>query len=445
MPIVANKLRLARENHQLAEQIEQHFIELIDVSEAWDEGSFAIPQGYTYLGQFLAHDLAARENVNVRTPRLDLDSLYPDFDSSEMIDQSTGHFLYRPADEKYLADFLRDPLTREAKIPEFRNDDHFVIAQLHLHLQFFHNRLVNLLTKHSQITDVRERFFIARQYLTACFQKIIFEEYLPAVCDRDVYAALWKNDKPIIIDIPESEETLPFEITHATGRYGHPQVRRKYVLNTDGPEKKELTLKQLFEHSGHNPHYTGAPLDMAVDWSLFFYNSPREIRELSQRINPAVVEQLRQEPNPDIVQMNLLAGLGKALASGQEMARLVADELRRQGIGSDSKTPLGVTPDIDVSRPNRAQRKKLEEIGLWDPMPLWFFILIEADSNANGGLRLGPLGSVFLIETVKNATRYIDGWEYDKTETELQERFDLPEVHNMYELLMHAQSFIRQQ
>lgn len=442
MPIVANQLRLAKENHQLAERVLQHFDALIAISEEWDEGSFAIPQGYTYLGQFLAHDLAARENVNIRTPRLDLDSLYPDFGATEMIDPETGCFRFKPADDNFLADFVRDPKTKEALIPEFRNDDHFVLAQLHLHLQFFHNGLMRRLldVQSASLANVKARYETARQYLCACMQRIIFEEYLPVVCDQDVYAALWRDGKPVVIEVPEDEVTFPYEITHATGRYGHSQVRRKYVLNTDGEEKKELTLKQLFEHSGHNPDYIGAPLDMAVDWSLFFYHSPREIRELSQRINPSVVEELRQAPNPDIVQMNLLAGLSKQLPSGQDMARLVAEELRRQGIDAKHSIPLGVTPDIDVSRPNKALRVKLEAIGLWDPMPLWFFILIEADSNANGGLRLGPLGSVFLIETVKNATRYIDGWNYRETQSNLQKKYDLPMANNMYELLMHAQS-----
>ena len=442
MAIVAKDLRLAREDPQLAERVKTHFDDLISISEQWDEGSFAIPQGYTYLGQFLAHDLAGRENVNRRSPKLDLDSVYPEFDNAGQIDQLSGHFLFKPQDEEHLADFLRDPESKEALIPEFRNDDHFVIAQLHLHLQFFHNLIVDHLRENhsSSVVDARARFAIARDYLCVCIQRIILEEYLPTVCDRDVYAALWRDAQPIVIEVPESETTFPYEITHAAGRYGHPQVRRKYVLNTDGEEKKELTLKQLFDHSGHNPNYRGAPLDMRVDWSLFFYHSPREIRELSQRINPSVVEELRQDPNPDIVQMNLLAGLGKALPSGQEIARLVSAELRRLGIDEAGDPPLGITPDIGISRPNKHLRIRLEEIGLWDPMPLWFFILVEADSNANGGLRLGPLGSLLLIETVKNATRGSEGWNFAKRQDELQRQFDLPPVHNMYELLMHAQT-----
>lgn len=442
MAIVAKGLRLAREDPQLAERVKNHFQDLVSISEQWDEGSFAIPQGYTYLGQFLAHDLAGRENVNSRSPKLDLDSVYPDFEDARQIDQITGRFRFKPQDDNYLADFLRDPASKEALIPEFRNDDHFVIAQLHLHLQFFHNLILDHLRAHhsSSIGDARACFAVARDYLCVCFQKIILEEYLPTVCDRNVYAALWRDAQPMVIEVPESESTFPYEITHAAGRYGHPQVRRKYVLNTDGDEKKELTLKQLFDHSGHNPNYAGAPLDMRVDWSLFFYYSPREIRELSQRINPSVVEELRQDPNPDIVQMNLLAGLGKALPSGQEIARLVAAELRQLGVDESGDPPLGITPDIGISRPNKHLRSRLDEIGLWDPMPLWFFILVEADNNANGGLRLGPLGSLLLIETVKNATRSGEGWDFAGKQQELQRQYELPIVSNMYELLVHAQS-----
>lgn|GEM_PF-1978577 len=439
MAIVANNLRLARENPELAEQVKLHFDELISISEQWDEGSFAIPQGYTYLGQFLAHDLAGREFVNHRSPRLDLDSVYPEFEDAALIDPSSGKFLYKSSDDSYLADFLRDPDTNKALIPEFRNDDHFVLAQLHLHLLFFHNGLIELLVKKEPSLSPREHFQIARQYLCACLQKIILEEYLPTVCDKDVYEALWCNARPCVIDIPDSEVTLPYEITHAAGRYGHSQVRSKYILNTLQGLKKELTLTELFAHSGHNPAYMGAPHDMAVDWSLFFYHSPRELRELSQRINPFVNVELRQHPNPDIVKMNLFAGAGKALASGQEMAELVMAELVRQGIGDDPSMPLGVTPELGISRANKRLRGELEKIGLWNPMPLWLFVLIEADSNANGGLRLGPLGSVLLIETVKNATKVNGEWNYADSQTNLQDKYDLPPVRNMYELLMHAQ------
>lgn len=442
MAIVAKGLRLAGENPQLSERIQQHFQDLISISEQWDEGSFAIPQGYTYLGQFLAHDLAGRENVNTRSPRLDLDSVYPDFNDQIQIDQSNASFRFKPQDEQFLADFIRDPNTRQACIPEFRNDDHFVIAQLHLHLQFFHNLVAHRIRLHhgKDVISAEEIYYLSKEYVCACVQKIILEEYLPVICDQQVYAALWSEAKPTVIEVPASEVTFPYEITHAAGRYGHPQVRRKYVLNTDGGVKKEVTLKQLFEHSGHNPAFVGAALDMRVDWSLFFYHSPREMRELSQRINPYVTEELRQEPNPDIVQMNLLAGMGKSLASGQEIARMVRDELSAQGIDGGSESPLGVTPDIDVSRPNKKLRNRLEEIGLWDPMPLWLFILIEADSNASGGQRLGALGSVLLLETVKNATRTDGSWNYADRQLEMQQQYDLPEVRNMYELLMHARA-----
>ncbi len=440
MAIIANDLRLAREDPELADRVKHHFRELVAISDQWDEGSFAIPQGYTYLGQFLAHELAGREAVNTRSPRLDLDSVYPDFNDSRQIDQASGHFRFKPRDETCLADFVRDPDTREAFIPEFRNDDHFVLAQLHLHLQFFHNLLINQLRLLPTLSAANSEtlYNLARDYLCVCMQDIILNEYLSTLCDKTVYAALWREQQPIIIDVPESESTLPYEITHAAGRYGHPQVRRKYVLNTDGGVKKELTLKQLFEFSGHNPAYAGAPLDMRVDWSLFFYHSPREMRELSQRINPFVTPELRQDPNPDIVQMNLLAGMGKAIVSGQEMARLVQAELRAQSVGDGEAAPLGVTPDIDVSRPNRKLRGQLEQIGLWDPMPLWLFILIEADSNPSGGQRLGPLGSVLLLETVKNATRHAGGWDFTSRKSEMQTQYNLPEVRNMYELLMHA-------
>src|SRR4051794_36818093 len=107
-----------------------------------------IPSGYTYLAQFVDHDLTFDPTPpgrrldgapNLRTPRLDLDSLY----GAGPLDQP---YLYRGAKlllggTARLRDLPRNRYER-AIIGDPRNDEHLLIAQLHLLFMRFHNAVV---------------------------------------------------------------------------------------------------------------------------------------------------------------------------------------------------------------------------------------------------------------------------------------------------------------
>ena len=99
----------------------------------------SIPAGYTYLGQFIDHDLTfdttsqlgkdndPAELTNLRSPRLDLDSLY----GSGRRDQP---YLYSwPDGVELLADRdLQRNSQGRALIGDPRNDEHQIVSQLHL-------------------------------------------------------------------------------------------------------------------------------------------------------------------------------------------------------------------------------------------------------------------------------------------------------------------------
>src|SRR3954470_14050157 len=114
-----------------------------------------IPAGYTYLGQFVDHDITfdpasvlQRRNdpdalVNYRTPRFDLDLVY----GSGPNDQP---FLYDQADpHKLLIGHNLDPAQEPVDLPrnaqgrallgDPRNDVHIIISQLTLAFLHFHN------------------------------------------------------------------------------------------------------------------------------------------------------------------------------------------------------------------------------------------------------------------------------------------------------------------
>src|SRR5262245_54813410 len=123
-----------------------------------DPDESGIPAGYTYLGQFIAHDLTfdptsslQRDNdpdalIDFRTPRFDLDSVY----GRGPVDQP---YLYEHDDLRLLlGETLKNapaqdvPRTRlgRAIIGDPRNDENVIIAQLHSIFLRFHNRMVAL-------------------------------------------------------------------------------------------------------------------------------------------------------------------------------------------------------------------------------------------------------------------------------------------------------------
>ncbi len=128
-----------------------------------------IPAGYTYLGQLIAHDISFEPSTlsehtrfslniqNIRSPRLDLDSIYGNDPVSDLIyyDQTINlgctHFLvdktksiiYKNKPELSY-DLPRKVQSKDleiAIIPDSRNDENLIISQLHLALLLFHNKI----------------------------------------------------------------------------------------------------------------------------------------------------------------------------------------------------------------------------------------------------------------------------------------------------------------
>lgn len=131
-----------------------HFMQLDDIESE-------IPAGYTYLGQFIAHDLSfdprtmsshqsiQAKELNFRTPSLDLDSIYGEGPLGNPIyynqNKKFGRiFLY--LDDENSFDIPRKKQNQHigipyqvALIPDHRNDDNIIVSQLHLAFMKLHN------------------------------------------------------------------------------------------------------------------------------------------------------------------------------------------------------------------------------------------------------------------------------------------------------------------
>ena len=140
---------------------------------SWAGAASQIPAGFTYLGQFVDHDLtfdktsvmlgqnvSPAELLQGRSPSLDLDSLVrgrSDGSGSAKFYEADGVHLKMgktiaaggfPATDGF--DLLRGEGTtveqkRTAIIPDPRNDENLAVAQTHLAMIRFHNRVVDTL------------------------------------------------------------------------------------------------------------------------------------------------------------------------------------------------------------------------------------------------------------------------------------------------------------
>jgi hypothetical protein len=149
-----------------------------------------IPAGFTYLGQFIDHDLTFDKTdvmlgANVspaqllqgRSPSLDLDSLYgagpldPEsakFYEADGLHLKLGKTVAAGVPAKQGFDLPRgagntQAKKRQAVIPDKRNDENLAVAQTHLALMRFHNRVADSLPAS---VPAAQRFAKARELVT---------------------------------------------------------------------------------------------------------------------------------------------------------------------------------------------------------------------------------------------------------------------------------------
>jgi hypothetical protein len=403
-----------------------------------------VPAGYTYLGQFIAHDLTfdktcvtLGENVSPgrllqgTSPVLDLDSLYgagPRDPASAAFYEDDGVHLKVggtvPGVDGREADGFDLPRgagstpaeLRTAVVADPRNDDNLAVAQTHLAFIRFHNRVVDTLP--ASVPEAL-RFDRARELATLHYQWLIRHDYLPRICAKSVLDDVFANGRKAFESAaePTAFPTMPIEFSIGTFRLGHSMVRGVYRWSRRIPI---VTLDQLFEFSGKGGDLGGndrLPTKMIPDFrGLYDFrraapagllaNKPR--LNMAQRIDTRLASGLtelppatfgeqdvpREDPRRNLAFRNLTRAQMVGLASGPQMA----DFLIRCGVPLTRLAPeqiLGVDDGTRLSGflPDR-------KAALVERTPLWFYILREAESNRG---RLNGVGARIVAETFHRA------------------------------------------
>ncbi|WP_243866670.1 peroxidase family protein [Actinophytocola oryzae] len=270
------------------------------ITAAVPQGDAEVPAGFTYLGQFVDHDLTLdrtdaelgedvpdHELDQGRSPALDLDSVYgrgpadrhdrafyqrdgvrlkvgttsragfPAGDAG--VDREIeGYDLPRVGGTTGTPADRRRPL-----IPDLRNDENLAVAQTHLAFIRFHNRVADELA----LRGLRgNRLFDAtRDEVVRHYQWMLRTDFLPRVVDPAVVADVFTNGRRFF-EAPGRRHfgrppTMPLEFAVAAYRFGHSMVRAAYqwnrVFRTGGPVGP-ATLFQLFTFTGVAGNFDGA-------------------------------------------------------------------------------------------------------------------------------------------------------------------------------------------
>ena len=418
-----------------------------------DSSGPSIPAGFTYLGQFIDHDLtmdrtakALGSNVTIeellqgRSPALDLDCMYgrgpADTDDSKFYsdgirikmgttapspDLLNAGVTLGPRDGYDLPRVGQGSLKverRAALIPDHRNDENLIVAQTHLAMIRFHNRVVDKIAPATPSADLFEK---ARELVVKHYQWMIRTDFLPRLIDPAIINDVFTNGRKFFEKdaTPENMPTMPIEFSVAAYRLGHSMIREQYnwnrIFRAGGATPASLGL--LFQFSGTsgtlspppstpNDRESGSFEQLPSNWTVDFrrlYNftevgradltPPEGAPNLAMMTDTQLVDPLKALPlgsfggpsstPPEELNLafrNLIRANMVELASGQQMAAM-----------------MGVAP-LTAAKLTQGLPAALKSVGT--QTPLWYYILREAELN---GGKLTGVGGRIVAETFHRA------------------------------------------
>jgi len=429
--------------HQLGEPARKR---IGNAMAAGGGGASQIPSGFTYLGQFIDHDLtfdktnvmlganvSATQLLQARSPSLDLDSLYgagpQDPESARFYEANGLHLKTGKTDAvdglpaKTGFDLPRGAGNTAAKkrraiVPDKRNDENLAVAQTHLAMIRFHNRVVDSLPA---AVPPGQRFAQARELVTKHYQWMIRTDFLPRIIAHGPLNDVFANGRKVfeVGAAPTDVPTMPIEFSVAAYRLGHSMVRAAYNWNKVF-DAGDGTLDLLFAFSGTSGDFFGEPR-LPTNWiadfrRLYDFNEagradlavPATKFNRAMRIDTTLVDPLKNLPaasfgGPNVPLDDPRANLAFRNLTRAKMVRLATGQQMATFFKSKGMTLTKLTKAQIRDGKNGAKLEGLtahQRDALLDDTPLWFYILRE--SEFNGG-RLKGVGARIVAETFHRA------------------------------------------
>jgi Animal haem peroxidase len=382
-----------------------------------------IPAGYTYFGQFVDHDITldvssslqlpetdATTINNMRSPSLDLDSLYgrgpalsaflyafppPSEPPTAIRFQlgsnlpagpggpagTTGMIVQTAFDVPRVINPLNAALsTKTAIIGDPRNDENLIVSQFHRAMLRFHNKVVDDLVAAGFSGDI---FAEAKKLVTHHYQWAVMNDYLKRICGAPAVSAALAGVGAAI----GSAFSMPVEFAVAAYRFGHSMIRHQYWING---VQINAPLANVFAFI-RDPNIPVLS-NWVVDFNAFFTTGISvPVNNKAMKIDSMLAAGLASLPGFNgmmavLATRNLRRGMALGLPSGQGMAGQ---------FGIVPMTAVQLTQGLAA-----AETALLNSNGgiLLTKTPLWYYVLREA-AVLGGGNQLGPAGARIIAET----------------------------------------------
>jgi hypothetical protein len=434
-----------------------------DPEDGPDPEESGIPAAYTYLGQFVDHDLTfdpasslqqqsdPEGLIDFRTPRFDLDCIYGKGpDDAPYLYTRDGRFLQgRPltgaANNPDARDLPRSQPTdpaqpedmdnpRRAIIGDPRNDENVIVSQLQGLFHRFHNLLMR------EDMDAgrpgRGRFERVQQEARFHYQWMLVNDFLPRIIWRSVLEQIiphhfansdvTRHPPKLLYYNPRREPIMPLEFAAAAYRFGHSMVRAGYRLNehvptlpifSDDPSRSLLGFHEFRSN-------------WAFDWRMFVDLEDMDAGDEAMPDNPGNKNRLQLAYLMDTSLVDPLGHLPKKgfdpplSGGGTSLVSLAARNLlrgwrMRLPSGQTVARAMGVTPLQDdailigkFTGEDDAIEGKITDFGaaFAGNCPLWTYVLaetkeVEHQVSTKQGMRtlksrvLGEVGGRIVAET----------------------------------------------
>ncbi len=225
------------------------------------DDSATLPSEYTYLGQFIDHNLDFDETpqptanvhpssvANFESFRFDLNDVFgggpkvdPRLYASDHKHLLVAGTLGKPQSDGFptvtgnggVFDLARNPVTHRAHLVDQRNDENQIVSQVAAAFIAFYNELVNRGDSYSR----------ARQLTEDYYQEIVLTDVLPAFVGQSTinrYLHFEKNGSARLHtpNLPNANFT-PIEFSIGAYRFGHSLVRDDYHINNIDPRMTRI-------------------------------------------------------------------------------------------------------------------------------------------------------------------------------------------------------------
>jgi hypothetical protein len=264
----------------LAELARKMSAEFDPPKDGKDDEESGTPALYTYLGQFIDHDITfdpasslQKQNdpdalVDFRTPAFDLDNVYgrgPD-DQPYMYDGGGSFLMGDPIQggDSNAKDLPRNNANpRRALIGDPRNDENVIVSQLQGLFLRFHNRTMS--------DNPGLSFAEIQKLVRFHYQYVVLNDFLPRIVHSSVLSQLKTGGKYDRYKLKffhwKNLPFMPVEFSVAAYRLGHSMIRPAYRLNDAillpiFPIPKQGLPEGLTGFRAMNPQW-------GIDWGRF--------------------------------------------------------------------------------------------------------------------------------------------------------------------------------